>query len=528
VSWGSLIFSTGLTDTSGTITSNLSTGVSGGQSVVGGTASGNNLTLSSTSHATKGKIIFGTSAYDEVNNWLGIGTVTPSTKLHVLGTTEQMRLGYDASNYLSTTISSIGGVTNTITSSSGLPVFTFNKDLLVNGITVGKGKNSLSANTILGESTGASITIGNNNTMLGYNAGGANTEGSSNVFIGDSTGSYNTTGVGNTVMGSGAGVTGATNGYSVIIGLNAGYKSSSNYNVIVGFQAGAELTTGAHNNTYIGTRAGQNNLGQYNTTLGFYTGNDLTGGDTNTLIGYNTGLGIITGDKNTIIGANVTGLSAALSNNIILADGDGNRRINVNSSGYVGIGTTGQTAQLEVQANTGTGTPLVAIWGRGSGWASDIGVKGTGYQTGVYGEAAVGVWGHGPIGVYGTSSAASNVGVKGVGSNRGGEIGVYGYNGKWAGLFETSNAPEGSGASVVKILSSYSGNSDPALIVEHDGTGDLVQVFKNSTQHFTIANSGNVGLGVTAPTAYKLQIKHDANRYKNRKCNIRYSFVGGY
>lgn len=78
-------FSTGLTNTAGTITSNLSTGVSGGQSVIGGTASGNNLTLSSTSNATKGKILFGTSAYDEVNNRLGIGTNAPSAKLEVRG-----------------------------------------------------------------------------------------------------------------------------------------------------------------------------------------------------------------------------------------------------------------------------------------------------------------------------------------------------------------------------------------------------------------------------------------------------------
>ena len=76
-------FSTGLTDTAGTITSNLSTGVSGGQSVVGGTSSGNNLTLSSTSNATKGKILFGTSAYDEVNNSLGIGRTNPGGILDI-------------------------------------------------------------------------------------------------------------------------------------------------------------------------------------------------------------------------------------------------------------------------------------------------------------------------------------------------------------------------------------------------------------------------------------------------------------
>jgi len=76
-------FSTGLTNIVGTITSNLSTGVSGGQSVVGGTSSGNNLTLSSTSNATKGKILFGTSAYDEVNNRLGVGTTSPVARLDV-------------------------------------------------------------------------------------------------------------------------------------------------------------------------------------------------------------------------------------------------------------------------------------------------------------------------------------------------------------------------------------------------------------------------------------------------------------
>ena len=84
----SLTFSTGLTNTSGTVTSNLSAGVSGGQTAVGGTASGNNLTLSSTSNATKGKIIFGTaSAYDQANDRLGISTTSPTVKLDVVGNT---------------------------------------------------------------------------------------------------------------------------------------------------------------------------------------------------------------------------------------------------------------------------------------------------------------------------------------------------------------------------------------------------------------------------------------------------------
>ncbi len=60
-------------------------GRSGGQVLIGGTASGDDLTLQSTSNATKGSILFGTSAYDEVNNRLGIGTTSPGSPLEVNG-----------------------------------------------------------------------------------------------------------------------------------------------------------------------------------------------------------------------------------------------------------------------------------------------------------------------------------------------------------------------------------------------------------------------------------------------------------
>jgi hypothetical protein len=42
---------------------------------------------------------------------VGIGTTTPSARLHTVSTTEQLRLGYDASNYMSATVSSSGLVT---------------------------------------------------------------------------------------------------------------------------------------------------------------------------------------------------------------------------------------------------------------------------------------------------------------------------------------------------------------------------------------------------------------------------------
>lgn len=69
------------TATSTLLANNL--GLSGGTTLVGGTASGENLTLSTTSDATKGKLLIGSSAYDEVNNRWGIAQTTPLSRLHV-------------------------------------------------------------------------------------------------------------------------------------------------------------------------------------------------------------------------------------------------------------------------------------------------------------------------------------------------------------------------------------------------------------------------------------------------------------
>jgi hypothetical protein len=65
-----------------TIALNLSAGKSGGDTLAGGTASGEDLTLSSTTHATKGSIFLGaSSAYEEASKFLGLGVTTPTGSL---------------------------------------------------------------------------------------------------------------------------------------------------------------------------------------------------------------------------------------------------------------------------------------------------------------------------------------------------------------------------------------------------------------------------------------------------------------
>jgi hypothetical protein len=73
------------TDTSTLLANNV--GISGGSTIVGDSASGGNLTLSSTSNATKGSILFGGSSYNESVNTLGIGTTASTTNKVTLADT---------------------------------------------------------------------------------------------------------------------------------------------------------------------------------------------------------------------------------------------------------------------------------------------------------------------------------------------------------------------------------------------------------------------------------------------------------
>ena len=70
-----------------------------------------------------------------------IGTV-PSAKLHVIGTTEQFRLGYDTTNYFSTTLDSAANATLNLTASSGTPEFTFSDAVNVPNDAYAAGWNS--------------------------------------------------------------------------------------------------------------------------------------------------------------------------------------------------------------------------------------------------------------------------------------------------------------------------------------------------------------------------------------------------
>ena len=108
-------------------------GRSSGQVLIGGIVASDTLTLNSTSHATRGKVIFGnagTTAYDEVNERFGIGVNAPARALEARSTAiAQVRGSYDASNYWEIGASNAGLATFTAAGTS--PGFAFSHPIPV-------------------------------------------------------------------------------------------------------------------------------------------------------------------------------------------------------------------------------------------------------------------------------------------------------------------------------------------------------------------------------------------------------------
>jgi hypothetical protein len=185
-----------------------------------------------------------------------------------------------------------GTLTGDRTITMGAFTLSFEKDIFVNNNRVGRGNGNDFRTVVLGQLAGSSTTTGNQNVFVGFSAGNLATTANSNVLLGAFAGRIIDTGSGNTIVGH-------VSGYSL---------TSGTFNTFIGRQSGFGITTGIHN-TIIST---------------------ISSGS----------IGITTGSYNTVIGSQVSGLTATLSNNIILADGQGNIRIRAWDTGNVGIGTT--------------------------------------------------------------------------------------------------------------------------------------------------------------------------------------------
>ena len=296
------------------------------------------------------------------------------------GSTKTINIGTAGASGSTTTM-------NFGSSSSTNNTFTFNNgDLSVYGIRVGRGLfkdlestavgyrsiNSASAgtknsafgfyslrnsstgynNTALGAyAMGVGVVTGYSNVALGANSLQAVTSGYDNLGIGSLALQANTTGYSNVGLGTGALYLNVSGTDNLAIGAYALRNNTDSFNVAIGSTTMYNNTTGTGNTAIGGLSMYNNSTGDYNvgvgqaslysTTgdfnvgIGTYAGYDTTSSLQSVFIGYNTGRGITTGDYNTIIGANITGLSATLSNHILIADGAGTIRIKVDNNGHL-------------------------------------------------------------------------------------------------------------------------------------------------------------------------------------------------
>jgi len=300
---------------------------------------------------------------------------------------------------------------------------TFNADLIVNGLSVGRGAGNISTNTAIGNAALSSNTTGTNNVANGYNSLKTSTTGSSNTANGSYSLYSNTTGDGNTANGyfslysNTTGYQNTANGYESLKSNTTGGGNTANGfmtlqanteghgNTANGYVSLQANTTGWANTTngsytllsnltgYQNTSMGYNSMrsnttGNSNTGSGFgslqfnTTGNSNTGngfgslnsnteGNYNTSLGYHAGLTNTTGNENTLIGYSADVVSNNLSNATAVGNGakvSSSNTIQLGNTGVTNVKTSGTiTAGVVTYPNTlGTANQVLTTNGVGS------------------------------------------------------------------------------------------------------------------------------------------------------------------
>ena len=320
-----------------------------------------------------------------INDSVGIGTATPTTKLHVNGEIKGTRglfdngsysvlLGLGAGESLTSGVNDIfGGWHSGFAATEGSYNIGFGFQSLL-ALTLGDYNIGIGPNTFL------TLTEGEYNIGIGHATGGVLTTGVKNIFIGPHAGGLVSTSTSNSLhfgYYSGRNATGSYNlfigphsgeDYTLSGGLGLGYRSledatSATGATVGGYLGFTNLTTGDYNTGW-GSQVGRYlTIGSYNTLGGYGSADSLVSGSYNTTWGFGTGQYIIDSSWNTYFGA-YAGASTIGSYNVFVGPYTGYVG-SISRSVLIGYGAGGNlfspAGSDELWIENSTGTPL--IWG---------------------------------------------------------------------------------------------------------------------------------------------------------------------
>ena len=194
--------------------------------------------------------------------------------------------------------------------------------VVIDTLTVGRGRSGLTQNTAVGLNALAAVTSGDQNVAVGDSVGKAITTGTLNVGVGSAALQSNTTGSSNTAVGFAALVNITTGGVNACFGRGAGYTLNSSGNTFIGTFSGNSTTTGG-DNTAIG----------YNSAVSNTTGSNLIAiGHSAAQYHANGSTPLTTAANSIYIGYQVRGFNNSDSNSIVI--------------GYQSIGEGANTAVI--------------------------------------------------------------------------------------------------------------------------------------------------------------------------------------
>jgi hypothetical protein len=240
---------------------------------------------------------------------IGIGTATPTDKVHVVG---NLKIDGGRIPFINT------GNSVFIGENAGLnDDLTNNRNVFI-GFESGKSNTSGIQNTYIGTYSGTTNTTGYSNSALGMEALKNNTSGASNVAVGGGALNSNSNGNNNVSVGTASLYTMTTGDNNVAMGTYAlTFNTTGNNNVAIGHEAGNDNVSGS-GNVFLGNDAGYSELGSNKLYIdNSNTINPLIYGD------FSTNLLRINGTLN-VNNAYSLPTTAGTVNQVLQTDGAGN------------------------------------------------------------------------------------------------------------------------------------------------------------------------------------------------------------